>query len=118
MERPHSDEHSANGYLLDQFLNDNVNDRTDAYGGSIENRSRFTLEVIKAITSAIGADKTGIRLSPYNYYLETKDSDPNSHWAYVCEQIAAMPKENRVSYVHMVEPRFDEVRFARVLILT
>jgi 2,4-dienoyl-CoA reductase-like NADH-dependent reductase (Old Yellow Enzyme family) len=101
--------HGANGYLIDQFLHDNVNIRTDAYGGSIENRARFPLEVIKAVTSAIGADRTGIRLSPYNYFQDTKDSDPNSHWAYVCEQIAALPKENRLSYVHMVEPRFDEV---------
>lgn len=107
---PQANKHSANGYLLDQFLNDNVNDRTDDYGGSIENRSRFTVEVIKAVTSAIGAEKTGIRLTPYNYYLDTKDSNPNVHWAYVCEKIATMPKENRLSYVHMVEPRFDEVR--------
>lgn len=99
----------ANGYLLDQFLHDNVNARTDEYGGSIEGRAKFTLEVIKSVTETIGADRTGIRLSPYNYYQDTKDSDPNTHWAYVCEQIAAMPKENRLSYVHMVEPRFDEV---------
>jgi 2,4-dienoyl-CoA reductase-like NADH-dependent reductase (Old Yellow Enzyme family) len=99
----------ANGYLLDQFLHDNVNARTDEYGGSIEGRAKFTLEVIKSVTDAIGADRTGIRLSPYNYYQDTKDSDPNTHWAYVCEQIAAMPKENRLSYVHMVEARFDEV---------
>jgi 2,4-dienoyl-CoA reductase-like NADH-dependent reductase (Old Yellow Enzyme family) len=98
----------ANGYLLEQFLHDNVNARTDEYGGSIEGRSKFTLEVIKAVTDAIGADRTGIRLSPYNYFQDTKDSDPNTHWAYLCEQIAAMPKENRLSYVHMVEPRFDE----------
>lgn len=100
--------HGANGYLLDQFLHDNVNVRTDSYGGSIENRARFPLEVIKAVTAAIGADKTGIRLSPYNYYQDTKDSDPNAHWAYVSDQIAALPKESRLAYVHMVEPRFDE----------
>ncbi|KAK6583019.1 hypothetical protein PZA11_004095 [Diplocarpon coronariae] len=57
---------------------------------------------------AIGAGKTGIRLSPYNYYQDTRDSDPNTHWGYLCEQIAALPAENRVSYVHMIEPRFDE----------
>jgi 2,4-dienoyl-CoA reductase-like NADH-dependent reductase (Old Yellow Enzyme family) len=101
-------ESRANGYLLEQFLHDNVNKRTDEYGGSIENRIRFPLEVIKAVTSAIGAERTGIRLSPYNYYLETRDSDPNTHWAHLCEQIAAMPSETRPSYVHMIEPRFDE----------
>jgi len=101
--------HAANGYLLEQFLHDNVNRRTDAYGGSIEKRIKFPMDVIKAVTSAIGADKTGIRLSPYNYFQDTKDSDPNGHWSYLCEQIVSLPKENRLSYVHMVEPRFDEV---------
>ncbi|KPI38141.1 putative 12-oxophytodienoate 3 [Cyphellophora attinorum] len=101
--------HGANGYLLDQFLHDNVNIRTDNYGGSIENRCRFPLAVVKAVTDAVGADKVGIRLSPYNYFQDTRDSNPNKNWAYLCEQLAAMPKENRLSYVHMVEPRFDEV---------
>ncbi|ETN36229.1 uncharacterized protein HMPREF1541_08506 [Cyphellophora europaea CBS 101466] len=101
--------HGANGYLLDQFLHDNVNTRTDAYGGSVEKRCRFPIEVIKAVTEAIGADKVGIRLSPYNYFQDTRDSNPNQHWAYLCEQLASLPKENRLSYVHMVEPRFDEV---------
>lgn len=101
--------HGANGYLLEQFLHDNVNKRTDSYGGSIENRCRFPLEVIKAVTSAVGADKVGIRLSPYNYFQDTKDSNPNAHWAYLCNELATMPAENRVAYVHMVEPRFDEV---------
>lgn len=100
---------SANGYLLDQFLHDNVNTRTDSYGGSIENRCRFPLEVVKSVTEAVGADRTGIRLSPYNYFQDTRDSNPNAHWAYLCEALASLPKENRLSYVHMVEPRFDEV---------
>ncbi|EXJ78902.1 hypothetical protein A1O3_08402 [Capronia epimyces CBS 606.96] len=101
--------HGANGYLLDQFLHDNVNVRTDAYGGNIENRCRFPLEVIKAVVAAIGADKVGIRLSPYNYFQDTRDSDPNAHWEYLCDQLVQLPKEIRLSYVHMVEPRFDEV---------
>lgn len=98
----------ANGYLLEQFLHDNVNTRNDAYGGSIEGRAKFVLEVIRAVTAAVGPEKTGIRLSPYNYYQDTKDSDPNAHWAYLCKQIAELPQENRVAYVHMIEPRFDE----------
>ncbi|KAJ9216911.1 hypothetical protein DTO166G4_1371 [Paecilomyces variotii] len=101
--------HGANGYLLDQFLHDNVNTRTDEYGGSVENRCRFPLEVIKAVTEAVGAQRTGIRLSPYNYFQDTRDSDPNGHWIYLCEQIASLSDENRLCYVHMVEPRFDEV---------
>jgi 2,4-dienoyl-CoA reductase-like NADH-dependent reductase (Old Yellow Enzyme family) len=60
------------------------------------------------VTSAIGADRVGIRLSPYNYYQDTRDSNPNFHWAYLCKQIAELPVENRLSYVHMIEPRFDE----------
>jgi 2,4-dienoyl-CoA reductase-like NADH-dependent reductase (Old Yellow Enzyme family) len=90
-------------------LHDNVNVRDDTYGGSIENRCRFVLEVIDAVTTAIGADKTGIRLSPYNYFQDTRDSNPNAHWAYLCEKIAELPTERRIAYVHMVEPRFDEV---------
>jgi 2,4-dienoyl-CoA reductase-like NADH-dependent reductase (Old Yellow Enzyme family) len=94
---------------LDQFLHDNVNNRTDEYCCSIENRSRFPLEVIKAVTEAVGADHTGIRLSPYNYFQDTRDSDPNGHWIYLCEKISALSAENRPCYVHMIEPRFDEV---------
>ncbi|KAI4707499.1 hypothetical protein J4E89_007603 [Alternaria sp. Ai002NY15] len=101
--------HGANGYLLDQFLHDNVNKRTDQYGGSIEGRSRFPLEVIQACSKAIGADRVGIRLSPYNYFQNTKDSNPNDHWEYLCEKIASLPQGERPAYVHMVEPRFDEV---------
>ncbi|KAJ9139423.1 FAD binding domain-containing protein [Pleurostoma richardsiae] len=101
--------HSANGYLLEQFLHDNINDRTDEYGGSVENRCRFTLEVVEAVCAAIGADRVGVRLSPYNYFQDTKDSDPNKHWAYLCGRIATLPSQHRPAYVHMVEPRFDEV---------
>ncbi|CAI7612360.1 unnamed protein product [Penicillium manginii] len=101
--------HGANGYLLDQFLHDNVNKRTDDYGGSIENRSRIVLEVLKSVAGAIGADSVGIRLSPYNYFQDTKDSNPNAHWLALCSLIASLPDQSRPSYVHMVEPRFDEV---------
>jgi NADPH2 dehydrogenase len=60
--------HAANSFLLDQFLQDVSNNRTDEYGGSIENRSRFTLEVTDAIVKAIGAKKTGIRISPWSEF--------------------------------------------------
>lgn len=86
-----------------------MNIRTDAYGGSIENRCRFPFEVIKSVTAAIGADRVGIRLSPYNYFQDTRDSNPNFHWAYLCEKLAELPEAQRLAYVHMVEPRFDEV---------
>jgi 2,4-dienoyl-CoA reductase-like NADH-dependent reductase (Old Yellow Enzyme family) len=93
--------HGANGYLLDQFLHDNVNKRTDQYGGSIEGRSRFPLEVIQECARAIGADRVGIRLSPYNYFQSTKDSNPNKHWEFLCEKIASLPDDVRPAYVHM-----------------
>lgn len=93
--------HSANGYLLEQFLHDNINNRTDEYGGSVENRCRFTLEVIQAVAGAIGADRTAVRLSPFNYFQDTKDSNPNAHWSYLCQQIANMPENLRPCYVHM-----------------
>lgn len=98
---PRADRTGANGYLLEQFLHDNINTRTDQYGGSVENRFRFPLEVIKAVTDAIGAGRTGIRLSPYNYFQNTKDSDPNAHWKYFCEQIASLSESQRPCYVHM-----------------
>jgi N-ethylmaleimide reductase len=63
--------HAANGYLIEQFLNANVNQRTDAYGGSIEGRNRFALEIVRATVAAIGADRVGIRLSPYGVFNAT-----------------------------------------------
>lgn len=91
----------ANGYILDQFLHDNVNVRDDEYGGNIANRCRFPLEVIRAVCDAVGSDKVGIRLSPFNYYQDTRDSNPNAHWAYLCTQIAGLPEDQRPAYVHM-----------------
>ncbi|KAH8895658.1 FMN-linked oxidoreductase [Thozetella sp. PMI_491] len=101
--------HGANGYLLEQFLHDNINKRTDEYGGSPENRLRFVVEVLAAVCDAIGQDRVGLRLSPYNYYQDTRDSDPNKHWALYCKMIGDLPAKHRPAYVHMVEPRFDEV---------
>lgn len=60
--------HGANGYLVDQFTQDVSNNRTDEYGGSIENRTRFALEIVEAVTKAVGADRTGIRLSPWGSF--------------------------------------------------
>lgn len=67
--------HGANGYLIDQFLRDGSNTRSDEYGGSIANRTRFLLEVTEAVTAAIGSDRTGLRLSPMNGYQSMHDSD-------------------------------------------
>ncbi|GJZ31405.1 putative 12-oxophytodienoate reductase 11 [Tanacetum coccineum] len=70
--------HGAHGYLIDQFMKDGINDRTDKYGGSIENRCRFALEIVEAIVNEIGADRVGIRLSPYSSFSESGDSDPEA----------------------------------------
>lgn len=92
--------HSANGYLLDQFLRDSVNDRTDAYGGSIENRARLLLEVMTAIAQAIGAGRTGVRLSPVTPSNDIgQDSDPQALFNHVAEQLAPL----KLAFVHVIE---------------
>ncbi|KAJ4828179.1 12-oxophytodienoate reductase 2 [Turnera subulata] len=93
--------HGAHGYLIDQFLKDNINDRTDQYGGSLENRCRFALEVVEAVVKEIGADKVGIRLSPFADYMESGDSNPEALGLYM---VQALNKYN-ILYCHMIEPR-------------
>ncbi|XP_024008712.1 putative 12-oxophytodienoate reductase-like protein 1 isoform X2 [Eutrema salsugineum] len=93
--------HGAHGYLIDQFMKDTVNDRTDEYGGSLENRCRFTLEVIEAVTNEIGADRVGIRLSPFANYMESGDSEPQKLGIYMAESLNRF----EILYCHMVEPR-------------
>lgn len=91
--------HSANGYLLDQFLRDGTNQRSDIYGGSIENRSRFLFEVIEAVSAAIGADRVGLRLSPSGTFNDMHDSNPTKHFAYVCHRL----NEFNLAYVHIID---------------
>ena len=91
--------HSANGYLLDQFLRDGSNQRTDSYGGSIENRARLLMEVTKAVVDAIGSDKVGLRLSPVNPFNDMKDSNPQAVFNYVTEQL----NQFNLAYLHVVE---------------
>jgi N-ethylmaleimide reductase len=91
--------HSANGYLLDQFLRDGTNQRTDSYGGSIENRARLLMQVTKAVVDAIGSDKVGLRLSPVNPFNDMKDSNPQALFNYVTEQL----NQFNLAYLHVVE---------------
>jgi 2,4-dienoyl-CoA reductase-like NADH-dependent reductase (Old Yellow Enzyme family) len=79
--------HSANGYLLDQFLQDGTNKRTDQYGGPIENRARFLLEVTDAIISVWGADRVGVHLAPRGDSHDMKDSDPKKLFTYVASEL-------------------------------
>lgn len=92
--------HGANGYLLDQFVRDGANQRTDEYGGSIENRLRFPLEVVKAVSEAVGAGRTGIRISPTNPNGGTKDSDPVASFTAYAKALSAF----NLAYVHVMEP--------------
>ncbi len=91
--------HAANGYLLTQFLHDSTNHRTDAYGGSIPNRARIVVEIIEAVTKAIGADRVGIRISPLSTFNETKDSNPEALYAYLVEELNRF----NLAYLHVIE---------------
>ena len=91
--------HGANGYLLDQFIKDNANLRTDAYGGSIENRARLLLEVTAAVTREIGAHRTGVRISPVSPANGVSSSDPQPQFDYIAEQLS----ELGIAFIHVVE---------------
>jgi len=93
--------HGANGYLVDQFIQDNVNQRTDQYGGSVENRSRFAIEVTEAVVNAIGAERTGIRLSPFSTFQGMKMKNPVPQFTDVTEKL----NKFGLAYVHYVESR-------------
>ncbi|KAJ0026182.1 hypothetical protein Pint_07477 [Pistacia integerrima] len=97
--------HGAHGYLIDQFLKDQVNDRTDQYGGSLENRCRFALEIVEAVANEIGAERVGIRLSPFADYAQAGDSNPEALGLYMAESL----NKYNIVYCHMVEPRMKTV---------
>ncbi len=92
--------HGAFGYLIDQFLQDGSNQRTDEYGGSIENRARFLLEVVEAVASVWGADRVGIKLSPSNTFYGMYDSNPEATFSYVLNALNRF----ELAYVHLMEP--------------
>jgi NADPH2 dehydrogenase len=95
--------HGANGYLIDQFLQDTCNKRTDNYGGSVENRSRFAIEVTKAVVDAIGADKTGIRLSPFSDFQGMKMENPFPQFSDIIKKLNTL----NLAYLHLVESRIS-----------
>lgn len=90
---------AGNGYLVDQFLRDGSNQRTDGYGGSIANRARFLLEITAAVSKAIGPERVGVRISPYNKSNGVDDSDPAALFTYVTEQLAG----RGLAYLHIIE---------------
>ena len=93
--------HSANGYLLDQFLQDQTNQRSDEYGGSIENRLRLLGQVIESVSKVFSSDKVGVRLSPYGTFNDMGDSNPVALFTAVIEMLNGY----HLAYVHMIEPR-------------
>src|SRR5687768_12327171 len=92
--------HGANGYLLDQFLRDSSNVRTDRYGGSIENRARFPLEVVDAVVGVWGADRVGYKVAPRFSMFGMSDPDPIATFSY----LAAELRRRGVLYLHVAEP--------------
>ena len=91
--------HGANGYLLDQFAKDGANTRTDAYGGPIENRARLMLEVARAVSAEIGADRTGIRISPVTPANDIADSNPQPLFDHIADELSKL----KLVYLHVVE---------------
>ncbi|MDC8771106.1 alkene reductase [Roseateles albus] len=103
--------HGANGYLIDQFLRDSANQRSDAYGGSMENRARFLFEVLTAVCAAIGSERVGLRLSPLNSYNDMKDSDPLALIAFLAERLSAF----NLAYLHLMRADFFQAQTGDVM---
>ncbi len=93
--------HAANGYLIDQFLQDGSNHRTDIYGGSVENRARFLLQAVEAAASVIGIDRVAVRIGPSGAFGGMHDSNPEALFSYVAQQLDKLG----VAYLHVIEPR-------------
>ncbi|NTB87632.1 alkene reductase [Agrobacterium tumefaciens] len=90
--------HAANGYLFEQFLNPLLNDRTDRYGGTVENRARLTLETVDALVDNLGADRVGVRLAPHNQQFEMQDYDGvEETYFYLARELAS----RKVAYIHL-----------------
>jgi N-ethylmaleimide reductase len=92
--------HGAFGYLIDQFLQDGSNQRQDHYGGSIENRARFLLEIVEVVTQVWGGDRVGIKLSPSNTFYGMVDSDPQATFSYAIKAL----NDFNLGYIHLMEP--------------
>ncbi|GAB2225183.1 hypothetical protein Droror1_Dr00005974 [Drosera rotundifolia] len=100
--------HGAHGYLLDQFLKDHINDRTDEYGGSIENRLRFLLKVVEVVGSAIGPERVGVRISPAIEFNDAIDSDPLGLGLAIINKLNKLQESigSKLAYLHVTQPRF------------
>ncbi|OWY66774.1 alkene reductase [cyanobacterium TDX16] len=103
--------HGAFGYLIDQFLQDGSNQRSDEYGGSVENRDRFMLEVVAAVASVCGADRLGIKLSPSNTFYGMHDSNPKETFGYAIDALNRF----HLAYLHLMEPNETDLSTRNVL---
>eukprot|EP01084_Bolivina_argentea_P302009 521209_1 len=103
--------HGANGYLLDSFLRESANDRTDAYGGSLENRARLLLEVTAAVTKVYPSQHVGVRISPLNSHQDMKESDPIKLTEYVSSQLDAL----NIGYLHVMRADMFQVQTGDVV---
>jgi N-ethylmaleimide reductase len=103
--------HGANGYLLDQFTRDGTNKRTDAYGGSVENRARFPLEVADAVISVWGKERVGYRISPNGTFNSMSDSNPEATFSYLARELG----KRGIGYLHAVDPLPDAKRISPLL---
>lgn len=95
--------HGANGYLLDQFLQDSSNKRTDSYGGTVENRARLLLEVAAAVISVWTLGRVGVRLGPSSHFNGMSDSNPEHTFDYAADELRKLG----IAYLHLIEPRID-----------
>ncbi|KAG8866898.1 hypothetical protein FRB98_004467, partial [Tulasnella sp. 332] len=99
--------HCANGYFLDQVISANANNRTDEFGGSVENRSRYILMLIKSVTEAIGQEKTGIRFSPYADFQNVRMPDDQLEPQFMHLITAIKDQFPKMAYLHLIEPRIQ-----------
>jgi len=106
--------HAANGYLIDQFLRDGTNQRTDKYGGSIENRARLLVEVTEAVTNVWGANRVGVRLSPSGTYNDMRDSNPLETFGYAAQAL----NKFGLAYLHIFEAIEADIRHGATVVPT
>lgn len=99
--------HGANGYLLEQFLKDGTNKRTDAYGGKVSSRIRFTLEVVREVVEVWGPGRVGLRISPLGVFNDMHDSDPHRLYSALVQELNTIP----LAYLHVIEPLPDHPNF-------
>ncbi|KAF8256354.1 hypothetical protein EI94DRAFT_1837563 [Lactarius quietus] len=104
--------HAANGYLLDQFLQSVSNERTDEYGGSVDNHVRFPIEVIKAVVEVVGAEKTAVRISPWSTFQDMGMKDPLPTFTTFIERIRE--EHPNLAYIHVIEPRVNNFAIVAV----